>query len=163
MRVTLATRLPCPADEAWAAVRRPALLEHVAWPLLRFVPLVPDRFPETWAEGDYRVALRLFGIVPLGTQHIVTSIAPDEPGDAGPRRTIRDDGRGTIARRWDHRISIAPAPGGGTDYVDVVDVEAGVLTPGVWLFAQLFYRWRQHRWRRLAAAGFTPLRRPRAR
>lgn len=35
-------------------------------------------------------------------------------------------------------------------YSDVVDIEAGALTPVVAAFAALFYRYRQRRWRRLA-------------
>jgi hypothetical protein len=158
MRVTLSTWLPCAPDVAWDAVRRPALLEHVAAPLVRFVPIAPARFPERWDEGDHVVALRLFGVIPLGRQHIVTSFAPVERAPAGPRYGVRDDGRGWVARRWDHRIVIEAGPDGGTRYTDVVDVEAGPLTAGVWLFAQLFYRWRQHRWRRLTADGFRALR-----
>ena len=36
----------------------------------------------------------------------------------------------------------------------VLSFRAGVLTPFIWLFAQLFYRHRQSRWRRLVANGF---------
>jgi hypothetical protein len=37
---------------------------------------------------------------------------------------------------------------------DTVEVRAGVLTPFIWLFAQLFYRHRQRRWRALVARRF---------
>jgi hypothetical protein len=42
----------------------------------------------------------------------------------------------------------------GVVYRDRVEVRAGVLTPFIWVFAQIFYRHRQRRWRRLAANGF---------
>jgi hypothetical protein len=41
-----------------------------------------------------------------------------------------------------------------THYRDVVYVEAGWLTPAIWLYASLFYRHRQRRWRRLVRNGF---------
>lgn len=157
MRVTLTTRLPCAPDDAWDAVRRPALLAHVAAPLLRFVPLDPAPWPARWREGEHRVGLRLFGVLPLGTQQIVTTFAPIERTPAGPVYRVRDVGRGDLARVWDHRITIAPAPGGATSYTDDVEVAAGWLTPGVWLFAHAFYRWRQRRWRALAAGHFAAI------
>ncbi|MBN8607821.1 MAG: hypothetical protein J0L81_12970 [Caulobacterales bacterium] len=44
--------------------------------------------------------------------------------------------------------------GDGALYRDRVRVEAGLLTPGVWMFAALFFRWRQMRWRALVKRGF---------
>jgi len=41
--------------------------------------------------------------------------------------------------------------GNRSRYTDHVDISAGLLTPGVWLFASLFYRARQQRWKRLLA------------
>jgi hypothetical protein len=43
---------------------------------------------------------------------------------------------------------------GGTLYRDQVTIQAGMFTPFIWLFAQLFYRHRQRRWRQLARTGF---------
>ena len=59
--------------------------------------------------------------------------------------------------RWDHLITIAPDGPSRTRYRDTVDIEAGLLTPFVWLFAQFFYRHRQRRWRALAQTGFRAL------
>jgi len=35
-------------------------------------------------------------------------------------------------------------------YTDEIDIGAGALTPFVWAYAHLLYRYRQWRWRRLA-------------
>jgi hypothetical protein len=34
---------------------------------------------------------------------------------------------------------------------DRIELHAGLLTPAVWLFAFMFYRYRHRRWRRLIA------------
>jgi hypothetical protein len=122
----------------------------VAAPLLRFAPVDPPAFPDVWEEGGrYRVALRLLGVVPLGTQWIVTSRRREE-GPHGPIVHVRDAGSGRLARTWDHHVRIEPTPDGATRYEDRVTVDAGRLTPLVALFARLFYAHRQRRWRRLA-------------
>ncbi|HEU4562217.1 MAG TPA: hypothetical protein VFS20_30590 [Longimicrobium sp.] len=72
-------------------------------------------------------------------------------------RCLRDEGAGTLARTWDHLVTVAPDPSGGSRYTDHVRVAAGVLTPMVWLFAQALFRWRQRRLREAAATGFARL------
>ena len=67
--------------------------------------------------------------------------------------SIRDNGHGAMIKTWDHMIEVAP-DGDGTRFTDRVTVDAGWLTPFVALFARVFYRHRQRRWRRLIANGF---------
>lgn len=142
--------LDAPPERVWAEVQRPALLAHVARPLVAFEPVDPPAFPARWAERDYRVRVRLFGVVPLGEQVIGIERLPAE----GEVRRLRDNGHSALVRRWDHLIAVAPAGPGRTRYTDRVEVEAGPLTPVVAAFARVFYAHRQRRWARLARRGF---------
>jgi hypothetical protein len=154
VQLNVSCTLPSPVERAWEALRRPRLLQHVASPVLAFAPIQPPEWPEVWTEGAYLVELRLFGRLPLGRQWIVISFPEVSLGDPGLTFRVRDAGRGQIARRWDHLVTITALPEGRTRYEDRVDIDAGILTPLVWLFAHLFYRYRQARWRRLARANF---------
>ncbi|MFM7785273.1 MAG: hypothetical protein ACKPE6_11630 [Gammaproteobacteria bacterium] len=148
MKLDIATRLPCTLEQAVSAVMTPRLLEYVAAPLLRFSPVDGGRFPPVWAEGSHRVRLRLFGRLPFGEQAIVISFPPCAEGVA-----IHDAGHSALIPVWDHLITLVPVES-GVRYRDQLEVKAGLLTPFIWLFAQVFYRHRQRRWRRLVAAGF---------
>jgi hypothetical protein len=150
MKLTIQTRLACAASRAWEEVQKPRLLNYVAAPLLKFSPLNSSGFPETWEDGDFFVSMFVFGFLPLGLERIGISINAGTDGIL----CFRDDGGGTLVRSWDHDITIRPAENEGCLYCDTVDISAGALTPLVWIFAQLFYRWRQHRWRRLVACDF---------
>ena len=143
------TYLPAAPDQVWEHLMRPALLRHVAFPLVLFVSREHGGFPVRWREGPHRVWMFQFGFLPLGPQTIGIEIGPHE----GSILHLRDNGSGLLARTWDHRIVVAPE-GGGTRYTDRVRVDARWLTPVVWAFASLFYRWRQHRWRVLVRNGF---------
>lgn len=150
MRTRLTTVLDCPIERAWQAVQTSRLLEYIAAPLVRFEPLQPSRLPEVWYEGCYQVRMNIFGLFSFGKHWVVISRL--QAGDGTYQ--IRDNGYGDRISKWDHWITIEDAPEGKTRYTDQVDVEAGLLTPLVWLFSQAFYRHRQRRWRTLVHRSF---------
>lgn len=149
MLVEVSTHLAAPPEKIWAHVRTTKLLRYVASPLIAFTSREPGGFPAEWPPGAHRVWLWLFGFFPMGPQTVNIELPP---ANGGVYRA-RDNGVGMIARVWDHHISIAPE-GAGSRYMDRVRIEAGVLTPFVWAFGSLFYRWRQMRWRALVRRGF---------
>lgn len=147
--VELTTDLAAPPDRVWDEVCRPRLLLHVARGFVSFRPVDPPAWPDRWAPGEHLVALRLWGVLPLGRQVIAITLPPAPPGE----RALRDNGRSRLVRRWDHWIHVAPGPAGAR-YADRVTIEAGWLTRPVATFARAFYRHRQRRLRALAATGF---------
>lgn len=151
MIVHLSTILPAPADACIAAVMTPALLRHIASPLVRFEPVAPTGWPARWTPGPFPVRMKLFGLLPLGEQVIDISLPSAAPG----RFALRDNGHSRWIPRWDHLITIE-AVGSATRYTDRVEIEAGWRTPFVWLFARLFYAHLQRRWCRLATRGGLP-------
>src|SRR5690606_24160856 len=147
--IKLTTALAARPERVWAEVQTSRLLQHVAAPLVRFRAINPIELPEAWADASYEVQVLVFGWLSAGRQ--LVRISRSESGTA---RVLRDDGSGQLARVWNHTIRVEPSPGGGTRYTDIVEVQAGVLTPFVWAFAQMFYRHRQRRWRALVERGF---------
>ena len=153
MKVVVTTILDAPVERIWAEVKTPRLLDHVAAPLITFDLIDPATMPAHWGDGRYLVSMQFLGLIPIGRQWIVTSTPQPEDQTRGVFR-IRDNGIGDIAKVWDHLIVIEALTDGRTAYRDEVEVKAGVLTLGVWLFAHWFYRHRQARWRRLVRQGF---------
>lgn len=148
MKVALSTVIILSPNEVWRRVQTPELLMHIAAPLVRF------RFngvaaPATWSEAEsWPTSLSLFGFLPFGKQWIVPSVHFDHVSP-WPKK-LRDNGHSALITTWDHWITVEPDGAGGTLHRDQVDLKAGMLTPLVWLFAQIFYRHRQRRWRALA-------------
>jgi len=145
MRVHVVSVLQCPAEAVWKKVCRSDLLCEVAWPLVTFEAIDSKSLPDIWVEGQtVRLRSRLFGIFPLGTRSLVF-----ERIDT-PRREIQTRETDPLVRRWDHLISVGQHDDNRATYSDDVEIDADWLTPFVWLFAQLFYRHRHRRWRRVA-------------
>ncbi len=146
------SHLDAPPDTVWAAVERPALFLHVAAPMVHFAPIGMARFPERWSEAEYRGAMKLFGLVPLGWQAIVIRF----PSSDGAVRALEDNGYSPLLPTWSHRIEVSPE-GTGTRYVDRIRFDAGWMTPFTALGVRLFFKHRQRRLRKLAASGFAGL------
>lgn len=145
MRVFLESVLPCDADLAWAEVQKSALLLEVASPMVSIRPVPGEALPERWsASSTVRCRSYLFGFIPLGTRTLVFERIDPQ------LREIQTRERDPLIRRWDHCIRLEPLGAAQCKYSDNIEIEAGLLTPAVWLFARRFYRHRQHRWQAVA-------------
>lgn len=149
MRFRRSIHLPCAMEACMVHLLDPRLMVHVAAPVVQFRFIDPPNLPSSWKERSYDVGLRLFGRFPLGRQTIRISVVSWTP----ERVEMRDNGSSARIARWDHHILLAPC-GNGCTYTDALDIDAGVLTPLVWLFAWFFFGHRQRRLKRLAKSGF---------
>jgi hypothetical protein len=138
-------RLSASPEAVWRETQRPALLEYVASPLVRFRWIEPPERPEHWPDGGtVRVRSYLFGFLPMGERVLVFERIDDEA------REIQTREHDPMIRRWDHLITVRDDGADGARYRDRIEIDAGLLTLPVWLFAQWFYWHRQRRWRRVA-------------
>jgi hypothetical protein len=146
MRAYVQSTLPCNADEAWGRVQTLSLLREVCWPLITLRPAAGETtLPDQWQAGaTVAMRTRMFGLIPLGTR-----ILHWERIDPAARE-MQTREHDPLIRRWDHRIHVEPLGNDACRYTDDVEINAGILTLPVWLFAQWFYRHRQHRWQRVA-------------
>jgi hypothetical protein len=133
--VTRTIELPLSAGQVQSLCLKAAVLNYVLWPWMG----ARGEVPATLAEGQVIDArIYLLGVIPAWRHriHLVTvrdgEIFTNESG--GP------------ARRWDHRLTFEPTSPTSCRYTDRVDVEG----LGVGTFANLIFRWRHRRWRRLA-------------
>ena len=146
MKIKLKYSLNMPLDEVWSRVKKVSTLHYVSDPILKFEAINPKILPEEWGDGDYETALFLFGYIPFGRQHVVIEI----PGtDTNDTKVLIDHGYGSMVRIWKHTITLTRRTDLQATYQDDVIIHAGVLTPFVWVFAWIFYRWRRRNWFRL--------------
>lgn len=153
MRATISTYLKTTADRAWPAVRKTETFVYVTRGLLGFAG--EQNLPEEWREGEViRARLRFFNFLPAW-EHELRVIRVDDR-----RRELHTNEGGGFISRWNHVIRIEAGEEDCCRYTDKIEIKAGLLTPAVWLYAHLFYRYRQMRWRGLArrmngSAGYT--------
>ncbi len=140
--VSVSTKLDAPADLVWETLKKTELLLYVMRPLLTVRGDLPKSCRDAQVVRIER--LMLFGVVPLWGHEIHIVRFDDE------KREATTSERGGPITKWEHSIKVEPLSEASCRYTDEIDVEAGRLTPLVRLFAELFYRYRQARWRALA-------------
>ncbi len=144
MIVTVLTTLDAPPDVIWAAVKTSSAFRYVTCGFLRFSGA--EHFPAQWQEGDtVHTRLWFFHLIPAPWLH---HLGVERIDDA--THEIQSREHGGFITTWDHLIRVEEVSGGRTHYTDQIIIKAGVFTPPVGLFAHIFYRYRQARWRRLA-------------
>ena len=151
VKVRVDTRLSAPPDVVWTLLQQSETLVRVAKPLLYFRPIVPPHLPLRWERRSYRVSMYAFGVLPLGQQTITIEEPDAHPEAPSGARILRDNGSGQLVSSWDHWIFVSSHPDGGAAYTDWIDIQAGILTPLIKIFAEIFYRHRQRRWRQVLA------------
>ncbi len=143
MQAHIETDLATSADRAWETLLKKETFAYITRGFLGFnnIDPWPDRFGE---DFEIKTGLVLFGLLPLWRHEMrVIRVDPQQ-------RLIESREGGGPVHTWNHLIKLTPLDERHCRYLDEVELKAGLLTPLVWLFAQVFYRYRQARWRRLA-------------
>ncbi|TGM63908.1 hypothetical protein EHQ94_14830 [Leptospira meyeri] len=127
-------------------------LDYVAKPLVVFEPVGQKSFPKIWENGESITQMKLFGIIPLGNQSVVIEkIKETDPNEF----ILRDNGHSDLIHTWDHWIFIQKTKKENlVKYIDRVEIKAGALTIFIVIFASVFFRWRQFRWKVLIRSNF---------
>jgi hypothetical protein len=146
-RVDLSTDLQAPKASVTAALRRVHTLRTLTRGMLAIEAADGDHpLPALWPVDGTPVTLRIRPFyLPVGWRHTIRVVEADPA-----RGILRTEESGGAVRRWNHTIEVSSIDAGCTRYRDLVELDAGVLTPVVAVWAQAFYRVRQRRWRALA-------------
>jgi hypothetical protein len=140
MRAVIQTTLPATADRVWSLTRRGDTLTYIARGLVSFGG--PEGLPEQFIEGSaVDVRILFFGFIPAWRHHLAIRSIDDA------RRELLSNEHGGLVRVWNHLIRVEPLDNERCRYTDDLEIQAGFFTPLVWLYAHVFYRYRQRRWR----------------
>jgi hypothetical protein len=140
----ISTIIRANATQMWTELQIIGSLIRVASPILTFKSQPGQSLPVTWQIGHtYVLDLFAFHILPLGKHYIGIRQIDDA------NREIFTNEHGSLTRTWNHRIQIEPLTESTLRYTDEIEIEAGILTPFIWVFAHIFYRHRQRMWKEL--------------
>ena len=147
MKARITSILNTPTEKAWAAVKQSKTLTYIAKGFLHFEGA--ENFPHEWVQGKTeQCRLIFFGFIPAW-QHALKFIRIDNH-----KHQLFTEEAGGLIPQWNHLIKVEPLTEFNCRYTDEIDIKAGIATPLVWLYAHAFYRYRQHRWKKLIHARY---------
>ena len=140
-KLTVISEMPIRSEDAWNEVQKSSLLEFVTKGMISFEP-IGGPFPERWKEEMVvKTKMLLWGFIPFGGIHTLNFVKIDSTNKI--LLTCEYD---SVARMWNHKISIRKLASNTIEYKDEVEIYGGVFTNIITLWAKIFYKYRQKRW-----------------
>ncbi len=144
MKATFLTIIHVNGNKMWEELQKTSSLMYVASPILIFKSQDGGELPSTWSvEREYPLNLYAFHIVPLG-KHYITVKKIDIKN-----KEIFTNEFGSLTKTWNHLMRVEVLDDNMVKYTDEIEIKAGMLTIFIWMFAQVFYRHRQRKWKKL--------------
>ncbi|QDT96794.1 hypothetical protein [Gimesia aquarii] len=144
MKAKISTVIKTSENQMWDELQKTSSLMYVASPILKFKPEQGHPVPEKWDLGtEYKLQVSFFGILPLGS-HIINLVELNKE-----ENRIVSHEHGSLTSTWNHIIKFNAMNDETIEYTDEVEIHAGIGTLFVWLFAHIFYRHRQNKWKKL--------------
>ena len=142
MIAQISTYFNCTQEKFWKKISQPKSLQFVASPILTFKPIDEGVLDNEWIVGKpYHLKLYFLNILPLGHHEIKLITINKETN------TIVSNESGKLVPLWNHTINFSQVKPNKLHYTDKIEIKASWLTPAIWLFAHIFYRHRQRRWK----------------
>ncbi len=144
MKAKISTILKTNENRMWEELQKVSSLIHVASPILKFRLKEGHSIPEKWSPGsEYIFKLSFFGIFPLG-DHVIKLVELNKE-----ENLLISNEHGKLSKVWNHIIKFNAIDNQTIEYTDEIEIKAGILTLSIWLFARIFYRHRQNKWKKL--------------
>jgi hypothetical protein len=142
MIAIISTVLDTNENDFWEKIIQPKSLQFVSAPILNFQSLRAGELEVEWETGKlYEVKLYFLNFLPLGHHRITLTTIDRETN------TIVSNESGLLAPVWNHAIRFNQIEENKIHYMDEIEIQAGLLTVFIWVFAHIFYRHRQRRWK----------------
>lgn len=130
--------------KTFTAMKSPAMMQKVAWPLVIFKPVKPKVFPDMWQDGEtYKMNMYLLGFLPMGWQQLEISSEQDVNSN---EYILKDIGPGWAVKWWDHKVTLKKVSDNSTHYEEQLVLKTGFLGPIIWLGMTVLFWWRKKRW-----------------
>lgn len=142
-KIVIQTPLPLPSADVWALLKQSRTLTAVTRGCLGFLDAA--NFPPEWQiDAEVRTRVALFHCWPRWWHKFVFRRIDAQ------KQELQTNEAGGLFRVWNHTMRVEPRAGGGATYTDEIEFDAGRWTWLARLWVQLYYRYRQWRWRRLS-------------
>jgi hypothetical protein len=153
MKFSIQLSLDSPPERVFKLFQDPLVFAEVSDPLLSFLPVQPQKFPNRYESGKrYVVQVCAFRVFVIGKQEINPIFE-----DSKELKIFRDNGRGlsgalSLISKFDHQMTLRALPGNKTELLDELEFRGGIFTPFLGITFFFFWKWRHFKLKRVAKA-----------
>lgn len=148
MIANISTIMNTTPEKLWKEITKPSSLQYVAAPVLFFHPLPGTDLNSKWEiNKEYNLKLKFFKFIPFGFHKIILKKIETSKNE------IVSNESGLLAKVWNHTIKFNAINSNQIEYMDIIEIKAGLMTIFIWLFSHFFYRHRQRKWKKLLSKG----------
>ncbi|MCD7899764.1 MAG: hypothetical protein LUH22_07795 [Bacteroides sp.] len=138
-QITVTSIFPSSMDNVWNEILKFNTLRYICRPKAYFVSCNKKSF--VWRKDEtYHFRLYIYGVIPMGIHKITV-----EKMDRDTRELLTAECN-KIVTVWNHYIKMKKTVNEKTQYMDRVDLYAGILSPVFAWWTERFYKHRQRRW-----------------
>ena len=143
LKIIISSNLNSIIEKIWDKILNIETLIYICKPMARFKLISNENIVKWEMNKEYIFKLFIYGFLPLGKHKIILDKMDPENG------LIISRENNNIVKIWNHKIFMENKGENIIEYTDEVDIYAGIFTFFVAVWAILFYKHRQKKWRKI--------------
>ena len=144
IKIIISSTLNNSAEKIWNKLLNIETLIEICKPMATFKSKINETEMKWEINKEYIFKLFIYGFLPFGDHKIILKKLDKE------NKIILSNEYNKIVKIWNHLIIIENLGENEIKYTDEVEIYAGIFTLFTAIWAKLFYKHRQKKWKRIS-------------
>ena len=144
IKIIISSTLNNSAEKIWNKLLSIETLIEICKPMATFKSKLNEKEIKWKINKEYIFKLFIYGFIPFGDHKIILKILDEE------NKIILSNEYNKIVKIWNHLIIMENLGENEIKYTDEVEIYAGIFTLFTAIWAKLFYKHRQKKWKRIS-------------
>jgi len=144
IKIIISSTLNNSAEKIWNKLLNIETLIEIYKPMATFKSNLNEKEMKWEINKEYIFKLFIYGFIPFGDHKIILKKLDKE------NKIILSNEHNKIVKIWNHLIFMENVGENEIKYTDEVEIYAGIFTLFTAIWAKLFYKHRQKKWKRIS-------------
>ena len=144
LKISISSILNNSTEKIWDKILNIETLIEICKPMARFKLISNENIMKWELNKEYIFKLLIYGFLPFGRHKIILEILDEK------NKIILSKEHNSIVKIWNHKILMENIEENKTKYTDEVEIYAGIFTIFVAVWAKIFYKHRQKKWKKIS-------------
>ena len=144
IKIIISSTLNNSAEKIWNKLLNIETLIEICKPMATFKSNLNEKEMKWEIDKEYIFKLFIYGFIPFGNHKIILKKLDKE------NKIILSNEYNKIVKIWNHLIFMENVGENEVKYTDEVEIYAGIFTLFTAIWAKLFYKHRQKKWKRIS-------------